>query len=64
MLTPTPKASAWTASPRSALEQIENLLDGNGLGLGHFGKYPVKCADLERIVKWNGDRMDRRSLVK
>lgn len=44
-------------------EQIEDLLDGNRPGTGHFGKNSVKCPNLERGVKWNGDRMSRLCLV-
>ena len=43
---------------------VENFLDGNGLGLGHFGKNSIKCADLERIVLWNRNRMGGRRLMK
>src|ERR1035437_2045847 len=49
---------------RRCSEQVDDVLDGNGLGLGHFGKNSMKCADLEWIVQWNGDRMNRHRLVR
>lgn len=61
-----PSLTAPKAVDRTAggSQQVEDGLDGNGLGLGHFDKNCVKCADLERVVHRNGDRMDGRRLVK
>jgi len=47
-----------------AVRQVDDVLDGNGLGFGHFCKNSVKCSDLERIMQSNGDGMTRRLLVK
>jgi hypothetical protein len=45
-------------------EEVEYLLNGNALGLGHFGQNSVKRAYLERVVLRNRDGMRGMRLMK
>lgn len=52
-----------TIAPRWS-EQVEYLLNRNGLSLGHLRQNPMKRADLERVVLGNRDRVSGRRFVK